>query len=86
LRNARFAISIIFSKTIFIFCYIALFCIFVALNPRYFGVFKMKRLGFWLNNTLYQKLVVYARDNGGISIAAAIRQILSNFLKDKPLY
>lgn len=35
---------------------------------------------------VFQKLAVYARDNGGLSIAAAIRQIITNFLKDKPLY
>lgn len=45
----------------------------------------MKRINCTFNLIVYQKLQVFAREKG-ITIRAAIRMIINDFLKDKPLY
>ena len=45
----------------------------------------MKEINCSFNLTIIQKLKVFARTKG-ITVRAAIRMIINDFLKDKPLY
>jgi hypothetical protein len=45
----------------------------------------MKRINCTFALLIYQKLQVFARSKG-ITVRAAIRMIVNDFLKDKPLY
>lgn len=49
------------------------------------GKESMKRFNVTLYDTIAQKLKVFARAKG-ITVRAAIRMIINDFLKDKPLY
>lgn len=46
---------------------------------------SMKPINCTFNLTIYQKLKVFARAKG-ITVRAAIRMIVNDYLKDKPLY
>jgi hypothetical protein len=45
----------------------------------------MKEVNCSFNLTIIQKLQVFAKSKG-ITVRAAIRMIINDFLKDKPLY